>query len=106
MGSAGVFSRAGGDDEGDEGGSCKSVVEISRGKMCPSESARWPPLWTSGSSWANIRVIAAMCVPASTASNEPLAHPEALDRTRSPVTLSSLGPPPEPCYRLAAVFLT
>lgn len=34
--------------------------------------------------------------PASTARTEPLAQLEAVERTRNPVALSSLGPPDEP----------
>ncbi len=34
--------------------------------------------------------------PASTATTEPLAQPEATERTRKAVTLFSSGPPPEP----------
>jgi len=34
--------------------------------------------------------------PASTATTEPLAHPDATERTRKAVTLFSNGPPPEP----------
>jgi hypothetical protein len=37
--------------------------------------------------------------PASTAKTEFLTHFAAMERTRNPVTLSSLGPPPEPCKR-------
>lgn len=44
--------------------------------------------------------MAARCEPASTASTEFLAHFAAVERTRKPVTLSSLGPPPEPWHLL------
>lgn len=36
-------------------------------------------------------------MPASTARTEPLAQLVAVDLTKIPVTLSSLGPPPAPC---------
>lgn len=49
-----------------------------------------------GDRFSRIFVMAARWVPASTASNEPLAHPAAVERTRKAVVLSSLGPPPEP----------
>jgi hypothetical protein len=52
---------------------------------------------TSGKSLASMRVMAARWDPASTAKTEFFAHFAAVDRTRKPVTLSSLGPPPEPC---------
>lgn len=52
---------------------------------------------TSGKSLPSIRVIDARWEPASTAMTEFLAQFVAVDRTRKPVTLSSLGPPPEPC---------
>jgi hypothetical protein len=52
---------------------------------------------TSGKSWPSMRVIDARWDPASTAITEFLAQFVAIDRTRKPVTLSSLGPPPEPC---------
>lgn len=60
---------------------------------------------TSGRSRSSIRVIEAKCVPASTAKSEFLVHPAAVERIRSPVTLSSLGPPPEPCETLALVHV-
>ena len=40
--------------------------------------------------------IAAKCIPASIAKTEPLDHCVAVDLTRRPVTLSSVGPPPAP----------
>lgn len=45
---------------------------------------------------SKIRMIAARCVPASTASTDPFAQLVAVDLTSRPVTLSSFGPPPEP----------
>jgi hypothetical protein len=51
---------------------------------------------TSGKSFSRMRVIAARWEPASTARTEFLAHFDAVERTRKPVTLSSLGPPPDP----------
>lgn len=41
-------------------------------------------------------MMAARCVPASTASNDPFAQSVAVALTSKPVTLSSFGPPPEP----------
>ena len=46
---------------------------------------------------SSILMIAARCIPASTASTEPFCHPVHVDRTKRPVTLSSVGPPPAPC---------
>lgn len=46
---------------------------------------------------SRIRMIPARWVPASTASNEPLAQAVAVDRMRYPETLPSLGPPADPC---------
>lgn len=45
---------------------------------------------------SKILIIAARWMPASTASSEPALQFVAIDLTRSPVTLSSLGPPPAP----------
>lgn len=94
-----------------------SVPEsISKGRMCSavgdvsSFSGTPPPPWmlstfggdwgrgseTSGKCCSRIRVIAARCEPASTARTEFLDHLVAVDRTRKPVTLSSVGPPPAP----------
>jgi hypothetical protein len=42
-------------------------------------------------------MIPAIWVPASTASNEPLAHAVAVDLIRYPETFPSLGPPADPC---------
>ena len=50
---------------------------------------------------SRILMIAARCVPASTASTDPFAHRVAVDRTRKPVTLSSHGPPPEPYVKVS-----
>jgi hypothetical protein len=52
---------------------------------------------TSGKCSSSMRVIDARWEPASTAMTEFLDQFVAVDRTRKPVTLSSLGPPPEPC---------
>lgn len=52
---------------------------------------------TSGKSCFSVRTIAARWVPASTAITEFFDQFVAVDRTRKPVTLSSLGPPPDPC---------
>lgn len=49
--------------------------------------------------------MAERCVPASTASIDPLAHLVAVDRTNSPVTLSSLGPPPEPYHATLSALI-
>jgi hypothetical protein len=51
---------------------------------------------TSGKSCSSMRVMAARWEPASTAITEFLDQFVAVDRTRKPVTLSSLGPPPDP----------
>lgn len=45
---------------------------------------------------AKILIIAARCMPASTAKTDPFDHCVAVDLTRRPVTLSSVGPPPAP----------
>ena len=45
---------------------------------------------------SKILMIAARCVPASTAKMEPFVQLVAVERTSKPVTLSSLGPPPAP----------
>ena len=45
---------------------------------------------------SKILMIAARCMPASTARREPFDQFEAVDLTRRPVTLSSVGPPPAP----------
>lgn len=45
---------------------------------------------------SRMRIIPERCVPASTASNDPLAQLVAVDLTSRPVTLSSVGPPPAP----------
>ena len=49
-----------------------------------------------GRFWSRMRMMAARCVPASTASTDPFAQLVAVDLTSRPVTLSSLGPPPAP----------
>lgn len=49
-----------------------------------------------GSCSSKILIIAARWMPASTASSEPVLQFVAVDLTRSPVTLSSIGPPPAP----------
>jgi hypothetical protein len=43
-----------------------------------------------------IDVMAARWEPASTANIDPFDHLDAVDRTKRPVMLFSLGPPPEP----------
>ena len=45
---------------------------------------------------SKIFIIAARCMPASTAKTEPLDHCVDVDLTSRPVTLSSVGPPPAP----------
>jgi hypothetical protein len=64
--------------------------------LCGFGSCFGSGLETSGKSFSSMRVMAARWEPASTAKTEFLAHLEAVERTRKPVTLSSLGPPPEP----------
>ena len=44
--------------------------------------------------------MAAICEPASTAKMDPFDQFDVVDRTKKPVTLSSLGPPLEPCMKL------
>ena len=50
---------------------------------------------TSGKFGSNRRVMAARCEPASTANTDPFTQFFDIERTRKPVTSSSLGPPPE-----------
>ena len=54
---------------------------------------------------SRILVIAARCEPASTARTEFLDHLVAVERTRKPVTLSSVGPPPAPDTWMAGSLL-
>lgn len=52
----------------------------------------------AGKSDSRRRVMEARWEPASMARTEFLDHFVAQERTKKPVTLSSLGPPPDACY--------
>lgn len=73
--------------------------------LCFSETDSWlanagpAPSEFRGYDSSRMRVIAARCDPASTANKDPFDQFEAVERTRRPVTSSSLGPPPEPCTK-------
>src|SRR5436190_20612526 len=54
------------------------------------------PSFSIGAYRSRVRMIPARSVPPSTATTDPLDHLVAIDRTKRPVTVSSLGPPEEP----------
>lgn len=82
--------------DGDKGLLSESLLPAPLDVRLSSESVLLRNRLTAGKCLSSMRVIGAKCEPASTASIEPLAQLLPTERTRKPVTLSSLGPPPEP----------
>ena len=66
-------------------------------RLCPEKGSRGGVRGMAfGKCSSKILIIAAKCMPASTAKTEPFDHCVAVDLTSKPVTLSSVGPPPAP----------
>lgn len=91
-----------------EASSVGDVVPHAEWKRAPFQLCRRVPCSSVdvcevlGKSASRIRQMEAKCEPASTARMEFLDHFVAQDRTRKPVTLSSLGPPPAACLESQA----